>query len=276
MSRARRMAAVAAVAAVALSACTFSDGEPFASVDVVLAAQLDRAAGRDAGDGWQRLASDYQVRLEAAVLTVGSVDLVGSTGQGGGAFDPASPPPGYSLCHNGHCHADDGRLVSYADVAAELAGGDAAPVLLSIPVGALDLVAGAERTLPCAEGGGCTLPLGRATVVRVRATHLVLTGQVRDGRTAAPRLGGEHAFTIDIPVAVDLTATTDIAADRSHAPDVAIDLALIGGAPWLDALDFAAAPVAEGGALTPVSDPESLTLLTTALLESELSVVVTR
>ena len=36
---------------------------------------------------------------------------------------PGKPPPGYTLCHNGHCHHPSGRLVPYAEIEAELAGG---------------------------------------------------------------------------------------------------------------------------------------------------------
>ncbi len=37
------------------------------------------------------------------------------------AFDPQNPPPQYSLCHNGHCHHDDGHLVDYEDIVLEQA-----------------------------------------------------------------------------------------------------------------------------------------------------------
>ena len=38
------------------------------------------------------------------------------------------PPPGYSLCHGGHCHTTDGGIESYEEIEAKLAGGGAVTV----------------------------------------------------------------------------------------------------------------------------------------------------
>ncbi len=58
---------------------------------------------RDVGDGWQRLASDFEVKLDDVSLTLQALALLPGA-EAALAFDPAAPPPGYSLCHNGHCH----------------------------------------------------------------------------------------------------------------------------------------------------------------------------
>ncbi|NPC85912.1 hypothetical protein HPC49_47985, partial [Pyxidicoccus fallax] len=49
--------------------CTFSEGGPFAMLETAtLDARLVEAPGRAAGDGWQRLNTDYQVRFDAFTL----------------------------------------------------------------------------------------------------------------------------------------------------------------------------------------------------------------
>lgn len=35
-------------------------------------------------------------------------------------FDPNNPPPGWTLCHRNHCHHQDGRVASYAQVMQEI------------------------------------------------------------------------------------------------------------------------------------------------------------
>jgi peptidylprolyl isomerase len=53
-------------------------------------------------------------------------------------FDPNNPPPGWKLCHRNHCHHEDGRVASYAQVmqeigATSMVGGQAAPVAPPAP-----------------------------------------------------------------------------------------------------------------------------------------------
>jgi hypothetical protein len=38
----------------------------------------------------------------------------------GKVFDPNNPPPGWKLCHRNHCHHEDGRVASYAQVMQEV------------------------------------------------------------------------------------------------------------------------------------------------------------
>src|SRR5688572_4227131 len=120
-------------------ACTFEDGHGFSTVDrASLEARLEPGVARDLGNHTVLTDVGYQVHLDSATLEVDEValeELVGGGASGGTSFDPANPPPGYSLCHGGHCHADDGRLVEYAEIEAELAGGGArfSPVV-TLPV----------------------------------------------------------------------------------------------------------------------------------------------
>ena len=69
----------------------------------------------------------------------------------GGVFDPNNPPPGWKLCHRNHCHHEDGRVASYAQVmqevgATSIAGGQAAPAAPPAPPDVAALPLDADRS----------------------------------------------------------------------------------------------------------------------------------
>jgi hypothetical protein len=214
--------------------CALDAGGPFARLDAELDVRLVRPADRELGDGWQKLASDYEVTITRAEARLGPARLI-DAGGAGGSFDPARPPPGYSLCHNGHCHAADGRLVPYEEVAAELAGGPAARVVVSLETaGEIDLLAGTARRVGCAPS--CDLPLARVGTVRLELERLLLEGRVRDPRG---RIVGEAPLRVELEDA-RLLGSLDLPADRAHAPDVRLTVRLELGVALLDLVELAA------------------------------------
>ena len=242
------MSRALAAAAALLAACTFSDGDPYARLAASFDARLATPADRDAGEGWQKLASDYQVRVATMTLELAGIELVDTGDTSTSGFDPAHPPPGYSLCHNGHCHADDGRLVPYDEIAAELAGGKGLTTVVVLPVGELDLIAGRSGALACEPG--CDLPRAHIGLARAGLVRLRVSGSVRDGRSP-PRLDGEHAFTLDLPFPEGslLRGELDLPADRTHDPDVALALTLAASVGVLDGVDWQAQAQSSAGAI---------------------------
>jgi hypothetical protein len=237
--------------AMALAGCTFDAGNWFGTLAGSLTAAYVPKPERDAGGGWQRLASDYQVRVTSAAVAVQETQLLGGQNVGSLGFDPAKPPPGYTLCHNGHCHATDGRLVSYEDISAELAmrqgGGGLQAVVTLSGAGSLDLLAPSERPLACQPS--CNLERTQITRVVVTIETLVLDGVARDGRSP-PRFAGERPFHFQrasgeggAPSTVSVAL--DLPIDRKHAPRVRLALSLEATAAVLDAIDFAS-PIPEG------------------------------
>ena len=216
--------ALAACAGSALAACAWGPGEPFATLSARIEARLEVPGGRDLGDGWQMLASNYQIAIDTLELETGGVALR-DAGAGGGVFDPANPPAGYSLCHNGHCHAEDGSLVSYEDIAAGLGGGGLVTVV-TLPVGTIDVSEGAARDLECTPG--CDLPLASIVLAELDVTRVRASGRVRDGRE--PARIDEQAWSLDLTFAGDaplvLSTPLSLPADRVHEPDVALALTL--------------------------------------------------
>ncbi len=228
----------ALAAALLLSGCAFGPGEPYAVLAPSLDARLVTAPGRDAGDGWQRLSSDYQVRFTALRLETTAITLLDGGPPTELSFNPAQPPPGYSLCHAGHCHKDDGTLPTYEEIEAEISGRDVAPnALAELPTGPLDLLAGASLALSCEPG--CELGAARIARASLPVTKLLVEGTIRDGR-AEPRLEGEVPLRFEAAAnpLLTLSWTLDVPADRREPPHVDLRLDLHLTAALLDGIAF--------------------------------------
>lgn len=260
----RRASLAGGLWAATLGACAWGPGGPMGEVTTTLEVAWDVPADRDAGGGWQRLASDYQIQLDTATWTAAHLALI-DTGAAALAFDPANPPPGYSLCHNGHCHATDGRLVAYEDISAELSGGTAAGPVLELAVGDLDLVAGASLELTCA-GVPCALPLATVGRVELEVTAIALAGRVRDGQQP-PRIA-EVAFTVALALDAHAVGRISLPIDRSAPPRIELAVAARPTAALLDGVDWTTfggpAPIDLAGS------PAAVSAITTALGELEL------
>ncbi|GMV39907.1 MAG: hypothetical protein AMXMBFR64_16230 [Myxococcales bacterium] len=103
-------------------------------------------------------------------------------------FDPANPPAGYFNCHRNHCHHQDGRVASYAQIMAEMGatrmvGGVVPKEAPPAPADVAAPPADAERTPSglaskvLTPGSGQRKP-GPTSLVRVH-----YTGWTTDGRS---------------------------------------------------------------------------------------------
>jgi hypothetical protein len=216
--------------------CAAGPGEPFAVLSARVRASLDRPSGREAGDGFQKLSNDYQVKFTALRLEARALELVDLGSGATLAFDPANPPEGYGLCHNGHCHRDDGALVDYAVISAEVTGGSGPAVVSTLPLTALDVLAMEDRPLDC--GGGCELPLGKVGQVRLQLRGLTAEGLVRDGRVPAriPELPWRLEATL--PEGSELSTATAVEVSRHLSPRVGLTVDVGLGPKLLDGVPF--------------------------------------
>ena len=98
------------------------DGLPWGQLEASMTATFAPSPDRLDDQGRLKTAANYVVDIEEISLGFDAFSLV-LAAQGAAGFDPANPPEGYSLCHNGHCHSDSGALVDYEDIALEMAGG---------------------------------------------------------------------------------------------------------------------------------------------------------
>lgn len=226
-----------------LGGCAWEPGQGFAVVEPTVRAAYEPLPERAADAGYQRLSSDYQVRVDSASMKVSGIELLASAGGSGGGFDPANPPPGYSLCHGGHCHRDDGALIPYEQVAAEMGGGGGSRTVVTLPVGEpLNLLAPETRAVGCEPG--CALPQTQVSQGRWGVESLRFEGTVRDSR-ATPRFPGERRFILDLTPAADsdepvvvLDGTVDLPSDRATPPDTKLDLDLVLTAALFDPVDW--------------------------------------
>jgi len=242
-----RYLALLALGGLALSACAFADGDPWGRLELIVEARLEAPADR-VEDGALKTARDYLVTLELADLTVEHVVIAQRAAGAAASFDPADPPEGYSLCHNGHCHADDGRLVAYEDIAAELAG-QGAGAGPSVTVEAADTISlptapatlGAPVPVPLEDcPGDCAFGRGDLDSVAVAVTELHLTGVVHDRLQGdAARLTADgRAFDVVLPSAV-VTASLGGAFDKGEPVGMRLGVTLSVPAALFDGVDWA-------------------------------------
>ncbi|MCB9730906.1 MAG: hypothetical protein H6744_21120 [Deltaproteobacteria bacterium] len=231
-------------ATMAASGCAFSDGDPWGRASLSLVARFDPDAARLDDQGRLLTADDYAIALTRLALVADGAGLQMGSGEAAAPFDPAQPPEGYSLCHGGHCHADDGRLVPYADVAAELAGGGASGYALDLPAEEQEVALGSEPASvplePC--DSACDLPRGKVVRASALIDRLVLSARVYDRRTgSAARLPPEGlALDLELPVETQLFAAAAASVDDHHPVpvDAALELSVPGS--LFDGADFEA------------------------------------
>ncbi len=244
----------------ALGGCAFSDGEPWGEASLRLEVRWWVPQDRQMEGGEVRLANDYALRLDDVAAEVVAVTLeIAAPGGEVSSFDPAAPPPGYSLCHGGHCHADDGRLVDYADIEAELSGGASGLEHLRVPVAQAVQFLGEGRDVAlgvCPER--CWLERGRVVGVQVELRQLRLQGSLRDLRSgAAQRLDGAlMALILEVPLTMQVRFSLDEVVGKGEPQRLHLDLSLRWLPQALDGVEWAA--WAEPGSTSMQVDPEHL------------------
>ena len=262
-----------------VGACAWDEGVPFATLSPRIDARFDIPNGRDLSMGWQKLASDYQLKIESMTLHTDELSLI-NNGQTGLSFDPSNPPPGYTLCHNGHCHSVDGSLVPYEEISNELAQGGSSSVAAAMDTGVLDLVIGVSENLVCEPS--CDLPLSKISVANLGLLRITASGLVRDGRGPG-RIEGEIGWTLDLELAdgaaQTLSSSLDLPADRSHPPDVSLAIRLIVTSRIFDRIqwaEFTVVPIDGGAGYDLDSSQNAQASIIQAMGELELSIRVER
>lgn len=225
------------LAVVLVSACTFQDGNPWGHANFDVSTSFDEA-GR-AQDGGLKTSKDYLVKVDSLQMALISVSLNTTTANVSTAFDPADPPQGYGLCHNGHCHSEDGRLVDYADIAAELAGATATGGSVVQEIDAnVDVFNAASAPL----GGcfnACDVERGFLQTVSLSTSALTVTGKVFDTRTPSrlPDTGLTVTGSIPLDAVFSAVVTGEVGTEDPAGIDITVTLTL--SAAMFDALDFA-------------------------------------
>lgn len=98
--------------------CGLKSGQGWTEIETHMTVSWD-AQGRFQSDNFLKTAKNYRIDIENFGLYIANLTYETSSANLSNIFDPANPPPGYSLCHNGHCHADSGELVDYETIMLE-------------------------------------------------------------------------------------------------------------------------------------------------------------
>jgi hypothetical protein len=230
----------------ALAGCTFEDGEPWGSATLALTARFDVPKDRRTPDGALKTANDYAIDdLRLEVVLTGFSLAVSEDADAPAGFDPANPPEGFTLCHNGHCHGPGGKLYSYAETAvAAGGGGTTGGAGVTADVDAPDGVRlEATPTDVPLLGCPCDLPRGRITAASLAVTGLRVRGTVRDLRPENRLSAATAAVDLTVPLDITLNAPLSARIDRGESVEVAVEAGLTVTPHVLDALDFARSTV---------------------------------
>lgn len=266
-------------AASLLASCTFQPGVAFGTLaDASLAASFAPPASRLDADGRIKTDTGYRIRLSALRLVPRQLDFQSTSGAAasGGSFDPANPPPGYSLCHGGHCHRDDGALVDYATIEAELAGGGPTTrTVLSLPVETpFDLLSGTATASLAQCEPGCQLDRGTWSKAVLQFASLTASGTVEDPSTLN-RLGGQtRDWSLTLTPAA-FSQTIAVTVDRDHGERLSVAARFVLSEKLWDAIDFQTL-AASAGALVLDQHAPSRERLAENLSQSAFTVKVTQ
>lgn len=264
--RTDRLLIICAIGALLSGGCAFTDGDPWGTAEWSVEARLDEA-GRTSAEGL-RTSDDFRVQLDTLSWSIVSAQLGYAAGGSVEGFDPADPPPGYSLCHNGHCHADSGELVDYEDIAAELAAASGQGGVTITQ--AIDTSLALETTtaaLPLGDcSNDCRLQRGRIATATLQTGDLRVVATVTDAREGEDnRLGGE-ALAIDvlIPATLALQSALDLELDGRKPPALRFEASLQLDAGLFDDTPWSAEPETLRAALAAnLGEHATLTLTTT-------------
>lgn len=266
------------VATMGLASCTFQPGVSFGTLaGATLEARFKPASSRLDAEGRVKTDGGYRIRVDALTLVANQLDFQSTSGTAGtGAkFDPANPPPGYSLCHGGHCHRADGALIDYADIEAELAGGTVkTQTVLSLPVETpFDLLTGSASASLTQCEPGCQLDRGTWSNALLQLTSLTASGSVEDPSTFNRLNGQTRTWSLTLkPEAFSQKVAVTIDRTRGDRLEVAATLAL--SEKLWDEIDFQTL-AASAGTLVLDQDEATREQLAENVSQSAFSVTVT-
>jgi hypothetical protein len=225
----------------AYTGCALDDGQGFTVAKLTADIQWD-SSRRIGDDGRFTTSKSYQIEFDEFELSVRAVALTTSPQLSTDAFDPADPPAGYSLCHNGHCHADSGELVDYDEIILSLGGSNAskevaqlveAPVSLDLrrvsDVQSLSLGICTDLSATCEVGPDSV----NAATMHVSSASIKLR-VFQEG--TLPEEGFE--FDLTAPIISGIQKPVTIALEADGPREIALDLSLIVNESIWDHIEF--------------------------------------
>jgi hypothetical protein len=228
----------------ALSGC-LGNGLPWGQLTASMAVSFSPSEGRLDPQGRLKTTANYAVDIDQITIGFDALSVV-LAAQGAANFDPANPPEGYSLCHNGHCHSDRGALVDYEDIALEMAagsGGARVTVALDPERKVLTPTPVEIGITPC-DPSPCEIPLGELAGLEVKVATLTISGTAYDTLTGDAARLTDEGYTFDVTVPVTTTLTTQLEGSVGPGESVRLNLAATFEFPSavFDDIDFGVSP----------------------------------
>jgi hypothetical protein len=212
-----------------LVGCAADLGLPWGEVEATIEAGLEVPSDRLRPQGLAT-ASGYVVQLTSLAVTSASVTFTVDPPGADSSFDPANPPEGFSLCHNGHCHAADGSLVDY-DIVALSAGGAGRSTRL-VPAAAQlqpPLPSGQAATAPLSLGCSddlCRYDRGELSSIALRLAELRMAGRIFDGGSGGSLPADGAPFDLIVALDTEVTAAAQIPFGPDDDPGVKLGIGL--------------------------------------------------
>lgn len=241
-------------AVMVVAGCVWGPGTGFVTMTGgTVETSLSLSSGRLDPNGAWKTNNGYLVRLNGEVVSIDGLGVAmqapGQAGQAGtgATFDPAKPPPGYLLCHNGHCDRADGALVPYAEIEAELARGTGATpprtvlTLQSVADGPASIPVGGSTVVTLGRcQPACALDQGRISRLVFNGTTLRASGTVQAAPGTAMLGATPRAWTLALPLSSFApVANTDTTIDRDQAARLAVAASFQVSERLLDGIDWA-------------------------------------
>ncbi|MBM65234.1 MAG: hypothetical protein CMH55_03250 [Myxococcales bacterium] len=225
-------------------------GQPWGTLEATMQASFDPSEGRKDGNGRLKTTANYAVALENVAVSFDAFTVV-LAAAGAASFDPGNPPEGYSLCHNGHCHADSGELVDYEVIALEMVGGSGG-ARVAVALDADPMTLGEEKLnvpiVPC-EPSPCEVPKGELAGLELTVGSLTVQGTAYDGLSGgSARLPEEgYYFNVTVPIPQALNSQPQLDGSIGPGEPVGLQLAIDFELPsaLFDDIEFGTAPPAD-------------------------------
>lgn len=206
--------------------CANTPGNYWGEVQASLGTYFKPSESRLTSDAYLKTGNNFAIDLDDISWSLDTLTVAQRKGDAV-SFDPADPPPGYSLCHNGHCHADDGSQVDYSEVEAEVNGGTVVGFSVSMPIQDTFILQETSQPVPLGPcSSECVLEYGELESVSVGIVGLSFSGRVYDLTSQIRVPDSGLAITGTLGLTAPATAPLAGAADKKTPSLIQIALQL--------------------------------------------------
>ncbi|MCO4762085.1 MAG: hypothetical protein KC502_11310 [Myxococcales bacterium] len=228
MTARRTNGLVAAIIMAMCSGCALDDGRAWGELELAAAVGFSPSPDRLSPAGELLTVQNEAVHIDKMVVHVERLAARWAPTTAKVAFDPANPPPGYSLCHSGHCHKDDGTLPTYDQIKAELAqgtgGGLSVTWVASGAADGVDVAKGSKTVATASCAPSCFMERGALTQWTAVVSSVAIQGRARSTAKGASGVLPWRPFELQIDKDLVIVGAANVPFDRDHDPSAKVAL----------------------------------------------------